>query len=73
MEASYMATVKVEITDAEQSKRRRNMERARLAVESEGLKVPAETLALGERYIAGEIEIEDALRTITDRYQAKAS
>jgi hypothetical protein len=67
-----MATVAVELTPEEQSKRRRYMERARLAVESEGLKVTAETLAMGERYIAGEIEIEDALREITDTYQARA-
>jgi hypothetical protein len=58
-----MATVTVEITPAEQVRRRKIFEHAQLLVESEGLKVPAHVLTQGERYIAGEIEIEDALRS----------
>jgi hypothetical protein len=50
------------ITPQEQQRRREIFERARLLVESEGLKVPASTLDQGQRYIAGEIEIEDALQ-----------
>lgn len=50
------------ITPQEQQRRRIIFERARRLVESEGLTVPDHVLAQGERYIAGEIEIEDALR-----------
>jgi hypothetical protein len=58
-----MTTQSVPITPAEQLRRRKIFEHARLLVESEGLKVPAHVLAQGERYIAGEIEIEDALKS----------
>jgi hypothetical protein len=67
-----MATVTVEISPAEQVKRERIFQRAQLLVESEGLKVPAHVLAQGERYIAGEIEIEDALKANSVRERAKA-
>ena len=50
------------ITPQEQQRRRKIFERSRRLVESEGLTVPAHVLALGERYVAGEIELEDALR-----------
>lgn len=51
------------ITPEEQQRRRKNVDRAQRLVESEGLKIPAHVLAQCERYIAGEIEIEDALRS----------
>jgi hypothetical protein len=50
------------ISPAEQAKRQGIFERALRLIQSEGLTVPAHVLAQGQRYIVGEIEIEDALK-----------
>lgn len=50
------------IDDAEIQKRRTILKRAQRMVESEGLKIPDHVLAIGERYIAGEMTLEEALR-----------
>lgn len=50
------------IDDAVMQKRRIILKRAQRMVESEGLTVPDHVLAMGERYIAGEMTLEEALR-----------
>ncbi len=49
------------IDDAEAQKRRAILLRAQRMVESEGLKIPEHVLAMGERFVAGEVTIEQAL------------
>ncbi len=50
------------IDDAEMQKRRTILKRAQRMVESEGLKISGHVLAMGERYIAGEMTLEEALQ-----------
>lgn len=63
-EARNMTTATVDITPAEQARRKEEVDHARHIVESEGLKLPAFALAQADRYISGEIEQPEFLASL---------
>jgi hypothetical protein len=65
----YKQTEPIKISDEERQKRLEAVNFARGSVRLEGFILSAEEMAENERYIAGEITIEDMLASATARYK----